>query len=292
MKIFYHRAATGNVGDDLNAVLWPRLIPDLEQVAAADWLVGIGTIIDHRLMDLPGRKIVVGSGFRPQAKVARFSDDVHFACVRGPLSAERLGLPASCVACDPGFLIATWPELQCPRHSPVALVPHVYTEARTQIATLAQAEGLEVISPALPVDQFLRRLAGCQRVFTESLHGAIFADALRIPWARVKISSHFYEGGVSDFKWKDAFAPLGVQPIPFNVLGTLPIKRTWPRVMKAFRPVHNFFEQRLIARLARLHDRGDCFQLSSDGRVARCTGRLLEKLGQTVGEAALRPQPV
>src|SRR5690606_35292414 len=104
MKVFYHRGATPNVGDDLNAVLWQRLLPQLEQIHTAQWLIGIGTILDERLASLPGLKVVCGSGLRVN-KAIRFGDDVRFAAVRGPLTAQRLGLPAEVVACDPGFLI-------------------------------------------------------------------------------------------------------------------------------------------------------------------------------------------
>ena len=84
---------------------------------------------------------------------------------------------------------------------------HVYTERWSKIVDVARDAGLSVISPTLSVREFLERLAGCSRVYCESLHAAIFADALRIPWTRVRISSHYYEGdGVSEFKWRDAFS--------------------------------------------------------------------------------------
>jgi succinoglycan biosynthesis protein ExoV len=87
MKVFYHHAAGGNVGDDLNAVLWQHLLPELDTIDSAEWLVGIGTILDERLNSLEGRKIIVGSGLRPGARLPAFSGDVRFASVRGKLTA-------------------------------------------------------------------------------------------------------------------------------------------------------------------------------------------------------------
>ena len=184
MKVFYHKVDGANIGDDMNAVLWHKLVPGLDELASAQWLVGAGTIIDARLDALPGGKIVMGAGVRLGGKRGLF-DQVRFAAVRGYHSAAHLGLEPEAAVCDPGFLVnRVWPQ-QTQTRARIGFVPHVYSEQYSSIATAAADAGLEVISPTLSVEAFLQRLATCARIYTESLHGAIFADTLRIPWARV-----------------------------------------------------------------------------------------------------------
>jgi succinoglycan biosynthesis protein ExoV len=285
MNLFYHHS-TRNVGDDLNAVLWPRLLPDLAQLSGADWLVGAGTIIDDRLFTLPGRKVVLGSGYRPSSRSPRFGSDVEFYGVRGELSAQALGLARSAAACDPGFVVSRWPECRAQPGDRVGLVPHFYSEESSGIVAAAASAGLEVVSPRLPVEEFLRRLGRCARVYCESLHGAIFADALRVPWARVLISAHYYEGrGVNEFKWRDAFSVLGVEVKPANLVGLVPIKRSWPAMGVLMHPVQVLAENRLATLLYRLRETA-IFQLSSEARLRERVDDFLRRVEELRGMTA------
>jgi len=290
MKVFYHRGATPNVGDDLNAVLWQRLLPQLEQIHTAQWLIGIGTILDERLASLPGLKVVCGSGLRVN-KAIRFGDDVRFAAVRGPLTAQRLGLPAEVVACDPGFLIGRFWPWSTPDPRRIGLVPHVYSLQHSRIESAAQEAGIEVISPTLPLEEFLARLRRCARVYCESLHGAIFADALRIPWARVRVCSHFYEGaGVSEFKWRDTFSALGLQAAELNRIALLPTKRSWEWMGRACRPVQYLGERRL-ARLMARHAHDSFFQLTRSEILEERGEYLLARLNALASADAVSRLP-
>lgn len=281
MKVFYHQAAGGNVGDDLNAVLWQRLLPDLQRLETAQWLVGVGTILDQRLNALAGRKIVMGAGLRPNRSGHSDSwNDVRFAAVRGKLTAQQLGLGRDVALCDPGFLVAkVWPKHAATRRSArsnrVGLVPHVYSEQWSSIAATATDAGLDVISPTLPLEAFLQRLGSCSRIYCESLHAAIFADALRIPWARVRISSHYYEGkGVAEFKWQDAFSVVDM-PVASAVPATLiPLRRAW------LRPAQALAERRLVKLLIQRRDDESVFGLSEADRLNEQVEGLLSRVEQ------------
>ena len=267
MKIFFYKAPGGNVGDDLNADLWHRLLPELDELATADWLIGIGTILDQRINSLQGRKVVMGTGVRPNDP-GRLQGDIRIAAVRGLLSAERLGLDRSDVACDPGFLVFDlWPTQQAPAET-IGLVPHVISEQWTDISKAGLDAGLDVISPTLPIEEFLSRLRRCQRVYCESLHGAIFADALRIPWARVRLTSHYFEGsGVSEFKWQDAFAVIGTSHTPINKLPLLRPKRAAGLVRNLMQPAQALAEYRLARGLKNRSDDASIFRLSDSDRL-------------------------
>jgi succinoglycan biosynthesis protein ExoV len=292
VKVFFHRAPGGNVGDDLNADLWRRLIPELDELATADWLIGIGTILDERINALPGRKIVMGSGVRPNG-AGRLHGDIRIAAVRGLLSAQRLGLDRTLAVCDPGFLVARlWPGANECRDR-IGLIPHVYSMQWTQIAQAGADAGLEVISPTLAIDDFLQRLRRCERVFCESLHGAIFADALRIPWARVRLSSHYFEGaGVSDFKWQDAFSVVGVAHSPINKLALLRPKRAAGLVRSLMRPAQSLAETRIARALKKRSDDASLFGLSDEARLQEQTQELLARIERLRSQHELQQWPV
>jgi glycosyltransferase involved in cell wall biosynthesis len=291
MKVFYHHAAGGNVGDDLNAVLWQHLLPDLQRLDTAEWLIGIGTILDERLNALEGRKVIVGSGLRPGARLPALTGDVRFASVRGKLTAERLLLGPDVPLGDPGFLVNSLlpPELNGAAPSPsgrVGFVPHVYSERWSHISDAARDAGLQVISPTLAVSDFLRELMGCSRVFCESLHAAIFAEALRIPWSRVRISSHYYEGdGVSDFKWRDAFSVVEAQTASAIKHTLIPIRRSW------MRPLQAMAERRLVAALVARRDDEKTFQLADEGQLNDRRDALLKRIQDLTSSVAVNRWP-
>lgn len=279
MRIFYYQMEGGNVGDDLNASLWEHLIPDMADRRYPDWLIGIGTILNKRLDALQGSKVVMGSGYRPGLEW-KPAGDLVFAAVRGSGTVEALGLSKSIACCDPGFLIdQLYPASD--RGTLTGLVPHVYSELWSNISPDALDAGLEVISPRLPVGEFVARLSRCSRVFCESMHAAIFADALRIPWARVQICSHYYERPeVADFKWQDAFSVVGMPTDRVNSFGIVPLSPSRPGVSRCLYPLRRMSERRLARELRSKSADSSLFRLSRRGRLEECTSSLLLAIAQ------------
>src|SRR5688572_7913948 len=103
MKLFYFRSPVGNFGDDLNPFLWGKLIKRLfERNDDGCTFVGIGTILDERLDDIPGKKLIFGSGISSQARLPKRQDDLDIRFVRGPISSAAL---SHCKwISDPGIL--------------------------------------------------------------------------------------------------------------------------------------------------------------------------------------------
>ncbi|MGI9132994.1 MAG: hypothetical protein ACR2I0_03480, partial [Rhodoferax sp.] len=69
--------------------------------------------------------------------------------------------------------------------------------------SVAAQVGMVAINPRLPPVEVIGQLRGCSRVMAESLHGAICADALAIPWAPCVLAHRF-----NDFKWRDWLATI------------------------------------------------------------------------------------
>lgn len=202
MQIFYYRGSKLNFGDDLNADLWPHLLPP-EVVAAPDVvLVGIGSILTEEWLGKFGhdgeRVIVLGSGTSYDLPPRRIGDWTVLA-VRGPLTADLIGRPEA-AATDGAILLADVPELigaERPRQD-VLFMPHHRSIRRTPWQQISEEAGLRYVSPQQPVRDILDAYAGASLVVTEAMHGAIVADTLRIPWIPLTIAPT-----VDEFKWRD-----------------------------------------------------------------------------------------
>lgn len=217
MKLWYPAAPIGNFGDDLNLWLWPRLVPDLLDEDGRVLLVGIGTILNAGLPADP-LKIVLGAGCgyaRPPDPAGRW----RFYAVRGPLTAAALRLPASVVATDPGSLVGELlgqPE-RVRDADQVTFMPHIVSPIRARqcgwdLEQVTRASGLGYIRGDEDVDDVINAIRGSRLLITEAMHGAIVADALRVPWVPVRIF-----GQVLPFKWRDWCASLGLEYEPLGI---------------------------------------------------------------------------
>lgn len=213
MDLYHYQAPRGNFGDDLNLWLWDALLPGWREAMPGHLLVGVGTIINDKLpRGMP--KLVMGSGAGYGAVPdAALLAECTFAAVRGPHSARILGLPPEKGIVDPAVMLPDLPEFQnIPRGGRPVFVPHIASIDRADWAALCARAGLDYVSPEGEAHQVIRRLAGAPLVVTESMHGAIIADAFGTPWQAVSISYLFHAR-----KWQDWADSLGlalqVQPM-------------------------------------------------------------------------------
>jgi len=203
MKLFYFQAHCGNFGDDLNPWLWSRIWPDLEN-APYDWLIGIGTILDARIDKLDGTKLVMGSGFRPTTLPAASFRNTWVKAVRGPLTAQAMELDESLAITDPAILVCNFFERKASPGNPIGFLPHFATAEAFNCKQLAEDAGMIYIDPRNSPASVIECIRSMDRVVVEAMHGAIVADALGIPWRRVRLFSWKRESeAVSEFKWND-----------------------------------------------------------------------------------------
>jgi succinoglycan biosynthesis protein ExoV len=213
MKLYYYKHPRGNFGDDLNAWLWPKLIPNvfeesryhgLEAPDEGDTMaifVGIGTLLNDQIPKHP-LKAVFGTGTGYGAST--FHANAKYYAVRGPLTAARLNLDPKLSVTDGAALLATLekPKVQV-RHK-VSLIPHHgSSEESNRWEAIAAKLGINYINPANSPESVIQEILASERVVTEAMHGAILADTLRVPW-----TPYMTTRGRHEFKWKDWCASL------------------------------------------------------------------------------------
>jgi succinoglycan biosynthesis protein ExoV len=209
VKLFYFRGEHGatNFGDELNLHLWPRLIPGGFESDGTQF-VGIGTLLDDRLPSAP-RTVIFGAGVG-YYRLPRDLTNWSVYCVRGPLSARALGLPADAAVTDPAALILRVEGHRTPSGPrwPYAFMPHWQSQPDGW-KRVCEEIGMGFIDPRSPPYRVLDQLRRTDVLIAEAMHGAIVADALRIPWVAVRT-----RGEINTFKWHDWCASLRMEYLP------------------------------------------------------------------------------
>lgn len=205
MKLYYYQRRDGlaNFGDALNQWLWPQLLPDFFDEDESQIFVGMGTLLNHLLPQRvsPAKQVIIlstGVGYEKPLKQIPNSWKIY--CVRGPLSARRLGLAEDLAITDGAILVRRlWTETP-PKKYAFAFMPHIHHAnfACSQWQEICAEAGVYFIHPAWSVERVLNAIAQTEVLLAEAMHGAIVADALRVPWIPIVTSPR-----ILAFKWQD-----------------------------------------------------------------------------------------
>jgi hypothetical protein len=289
MRLYFYRGLSPNFGDELNQWLLPKVFPGLFDDDASTLFLGIGSVLfDHHPEHC--RKVVFGSGYGGYTALPRFDENWHFSCVRGPRTADACGIGRDKVAGDPAILIRRFRERTPQSSGRNAFMPHWESAERGNWQGACRLAGLHLIDPRWPVDEVLNAIEGSDTLITEAMHGAIVADALRVPWIPVLPlhASH-------RLKWFDWAESLDLKLSPYvlwpsstsemvmaceQILGRDQRHRSFPirlwrrsaRVALGNRCAESVFAALAAQRLRRL-SRLEPF-LSSDAALERVLGRL------------------
>lgn len=266
MKLVYYQHQDGNFGDDLNPWLWQRLLPGAWDDNDEILFLGMGTLLGSWFTDrLPpgGRRIVLGTGAGKDRSLPALDRDWRLYGVRGPLTASFLGLERDAVLTDPAMLIGGFPEFTHRARSGIGFMPHYFSLASWDWRATAEALGFVYIDPCAPALETLERIASLETLVTEAMHGAIVADALRIPWIAMSISPAF-EG----LKWCDWGGSLGM-PVFFHHVPCLARK-------PATRRGRAKEVLRLGLRRAGFRRAGTPRHVSTNWEIEACINRLVE----------------
>jgi succinoglycan biosynthesis protein ExoV len=138
-------------------------------------------------------------------------DGIEVLFVRGPKTAQLIrrswNMSVDWIT-DPGVLVADFKK-KLENDIPISFVPHWTTlEDDPKLGERLNQIGVKLIDPTLPVESVLELIERSRLVVSEALHGAVVADAFRIPWIPV------YGQHGHLFKWIDWCDSIGLQYDP------------------------------------------------------------------------------
>lgn len=193
MRLFYY-AGYKNFGDAMNPWFWEHFLPNLKSTGDDSIIFsGIGSVLNDRL-PIGSQNIVFGSG-------AGYGDapsprNWKFYAVRGPRTAGAFGLTDIAFG-DPAILLPRMLPVEKDSNPATIFVPHRESGALGGWKAPCAAAGIKYVDPQTDFVEVVRSIGRAKLVITESLHGAIVADAYRVPWIPVVVfHSH-------PFKWHD-----------------------------------------------------------------------------------------
>ena len=196
MKLFCYPHA--NFGDGpLNGWLWPQLIPGVLDDSGDQLFVGIGSLLNDMLPRAP-LKAVFGSGVGYGHGTPPPDATWRVYAVRGPRSAQALGLDPRAAITDSAMLVRAVNLPARPKRHKVAYMPHWWSDVHGDWRAACDLAGIYFIDPLSGVEAVLNDLRETELLISEALHGAIVADALRTPWVPVTAYKH-----ILALKWLD-----------------------------------------------------------------------------------------
>lgn len=212
MKLYYHKGK--NFGDQLNPLIFDHFLPGYFDNNDETLFVGIGSLIGLTSR-FPVQKIVFSSGLAAgddatYGPVPQDLSSYDFVCVRGPKTAERLGLDRTLAITDGAILLGAMPLNLTRTKEVISLMPHAGSEKFCDHQKIADALGWQLISPCDEPVIVMQKMMRSKFIVTEAMHGAIVADTLRVPWIP-------YQGykTINDFKWNDWCQSMELEYDPF-----------------------------------------------------------------------------
>lgn len=187
MKLTFYRGDVPNFGDELNAFMWDRLLPPgfLDE-DGRELFVGIGSIIWDSYPDAASDKAikhVMGSGYGGYTAAPDMTDgswDVVW--IRGPLTAQRLGLDPALAITDAAVLLRAIDLPPPAAPAGPAFMPHFQSIDRGNWQRVCELAGVTYLDPRRDPLELIAQIRAASVLITEAMHGAIVADALRVPF--------------------------------------------------------------------------------------------------------------
>lgn len=283
MILYHWQGVSSNFGDELNTVLWPRLLPDFFDEDPSIRFLGIGSVLDQRHA-AQAIKLVAGSGYGGYERKPDLDESWVIHWVRGPRTAAMLGLPKTLALGDPAILVPKAMDVPTADGRDIGFMPHFESMARGAWPRVAALAGVRLIDPRDPPLAILAAIGRCRLLLSEALHGAIVADALRVPWIAIRPLARIHRA-----KWSDWADTMDLRPrflaLPASTLsewastsalGSFHTTRAW--LGRQEHRLENMMAERLADRAGGALRRAvnAPAQLSADTTLHRCQSRMLD----------------
>ena len=175
-------------------------------------MYGVGSILGRGVKDIVDKRcVVMGSGV-PQGGRIELPSNWDVRWVRGPYSAEALGVSGELGVGDPAILLPELTHVNGVHGDEISIIPHFKSYKNFDWQRLSSQSDYKVINPMGPLEAVIAGIRNSKLVLSESLHGAIFSDTMGIPWAPLVLSYKF-----NKLKWLDWLATIGRSFEPFVV---------------------------------------------------------------------------
>lgn len=224
MEKIYWQSNIKNFGDELNNDFFERALEiNLKEYKKNESILGIGSILNYNTSNHSKIHVLgTGSGY-PEIKIKNLSDyNIWF--LRGPLTASAIGVDKKLGICDPAIIVPQIYKsasiIENPVKKPI-FIPHYFSALNANWKKVCMLADISYRSPMSGINEICEDIQRSNLVITESLHGAILADAYRIPWILVATPPVHR----SPFKWKDWLSTIDFEykPIQIPWLWTNPI---------------------------------------------------------------------
>ncbi len=296
MKLFYYKRRDGfsNFGDELNNWLWPQLLPEFFDEDETTTFLGIGTLLNQLLpqrIPQAQRLIIFSTGVGYEKPLKTLDKNWKLYCVRGKLSAKKLGLSPDLAITDGAILTRRLYQPSQQKNYRFTYMPHIHhaTFAGEIWQNICKQIGFHYLDPRSSVDDVLSTISQTEVLLAEAMHGAIIADTFRVPWIPIITSPR-----ILLFKWQDWCSSIGVEYYPYFLS---PLVKSYPQYAGGIRSSLNAFshwknsllqfpnfrqiwqqqEQVSGTQLLKIAQTGRQ-QLSSDTQLEHLTVQLEEKL--------------
>ncbi len=229
MILEYHRG--NNFGDKLNTLIFNYYLPNFFNDDKSVYFLGIGTILGLKKIQ-DSQKIVFSSGATDSmtntyGDIPKIDTSYDIFCVRGPLTSKLLGISPDKAITDGAALLYDFYDRKQEKIYEYSYIPHVGSEFFfPEMELLCKEIGINYISPKESTDIVLKKISQSKVIIAEAMHGAIVADALRVPWIPVKMYKT-----VNEFKWRDWTMSLNMDYSP-NILSSCFKKDVFINILK------------------------------------------------------------
>ncbi|MEM7716000.1 MAG: polysaccharide pyruvyl transferase family protein [Cyanobacteria bacterium P01_A01_bin.68] len=277
MKLSYYKLPNGerNFGDNLNPWIWDQLIPDVLDNDESVAFVGIGSLINDGLpyrTRHASKKVIFGTGVGyGKSTEVKLDESYKIYCLRGSLSAKALGVEEHLGVTDGAVLIRRVYKNNAKKTYRFSYMPH-YELAGKGWEIVCKELGFGYIDPRWTVEEVLSAISQTEVLLCEAMHGAIVADALRVPWIPVVTNST-----ILSFKWQDWCSSIGIEYKP-NYIERLQNPREKQDLLTPLRLVRNKIRQRKASQALKQIAMNQPSYLSEDSRIETLTQQLEEKL--------------